>query len=152
MRAVAAWVLHILAVHYLFILFTIGIPCLLIGLYIKRYPVVRRFHLNKFFLAVFLVTLVGGFIFPPANVFYLQHFGMKGEAVVINSFENPGWFNSSPEIRLVLKVEPEDGAPFVEAVSTTPPLEMVNRLQVGYKVEVFYAPQYTHDVAIATWN
>ncbi len=151
MRAAAAWVLHILSVHNLFILFTVGFFCLLISFWVKKKAIGKRFYLRQLLIAAFIVTLLGGFIFPPVNVWFLENYGMKGEAVIVNSFDEGSWFNSAPGMRLVLKIAPDEGAPFVEAVSTVPPLSTISHLQVGDKVEVLYSPQYTHDVAIASW-
>lgn len=151
MRAIAAFILHVLSVHYLFALFTVGVPCLILSFLIRKKAFARRFFIQYLLIAVFVVTLIAGYVFPPINFWYLQNYGMKGEGVIVNTFQNAGWFNQSPEIRLVLRIQPDDGDPFYEAVSTVPPLDEVSHLQIGRRINILYAPQYTHDIAIAEW-
>jgi hypothetical protein len=152
MRAIAALVLHVLSVHYLFAFFIIGVPALIIGLLLRKKPLIKRYGISYVFYFAFAVYLLGSKLFPALNEWYLTRYGMPGEAVVVSANQEPTWFRRTPEVRMVLKIVPDTGPPFIEAVNAAPPLETLDSIQVGTRVHVLYAPQYTHNIMVSSWK
>ncbi len=151
MRALAALLLHILSVHYLLILFILGFPALVTGIKLRKKRVFGKYTISRLCYLIFGICLAGGFVFPSINIQYLKHYGQVGEAVVITSSQQPAWFQRTPEVRLVVKIVSDDGVPFIETLTTNPPVEIIDRLSVGNKVEVLYSPDYTHNIAVLAW-
>ncbi|GAB2692004.1 hypothetical protein GCM10027037_14180 [Mucilaginibacter koreensis] len=152
MKAFAALVLHVLSVHYLFVFFVIGVPALIAGLMLRKKPVVKRYGVAYLFYFVFIACLLGSKLFPALNEWYLNRYGMPGEAVVVSADQEPAWFRRTPEVRLLLKIVPNVGPPFTEVVNAAPSLEVLDSIQVGTRLQVLYAPQYTHDIMVSSWK